>query len=103
MFDASDSSPLPNARPLPIRIEDPFQVRRGKIGEQLVLTIENAERDGGRVSERADGSQRAGSIQWAAAGQHLEFAVAKKRTPTSTQIPSEEAQCAALRTDIATL
>ena len=87
VFDVSDTAPLPNARPLPVRVEDPFQVRSGKIGGQLALTIENAKRDGVRVSERADGSQRAGSIQWAAAGQHLEFTIAKKQMPKSTQVP----------------
>ena len=87
VFDVSDTAPLPNARPLPIRVEDPFRVRSGKIGGQLALTIENAKRDGVRVSERADGSQRAGSIQSAAAGQHLEFTIAKKPMPRSAQIP----------------
>jgi len=87
VFDVSDTTPLPNARPLPPKVVDPFQVRHGKIGGQLALTIENAKRDGVRVSERADGSQRAGSIQWAAAGQHLEFAIGKKPLPRSTQVP----------------
>jgi hypothetical protein len=87
VFDVSDTAPLPNARPLPRQVENPFQVRNGKIGGQLALTIENARRDGVRVSERADGSQRAGSIQWAAAGQHLEFTIAKKPVPKSTQVP----------------
>src|SRR6202166_3296927 len=77
VFDVSDTAPLPNARPLPIRVADPFRVRSGKIGGQLQLTIENAKRDGVLVSERADGSLRAGSIQSAAAGQHLEFTLAK--------------------------
>jgi hypothetical protein len=87
VFDVSDTAPLPNARPLPIPVEDPFQVRSGKIGGQLALTIENAARDGVRVSERADGSQRAGSIQWAAAGQYLEFTTAEKQIPKLAQIP----------------
>src|ERR1700681_3213579 len=87
VFDVSDTAPLRNACPLPIRIEDPFQVRRGKIGGQLALTIENAKRDGVRVSERVDGSQSAGSIQWAAAGQYLEFTIAKKPMQKSAQIP----------------
>jgi hypothetical protein len=52
----------------------------------LALTIENAKRDGVRVPERADGSQRAGSIQRAAAGQHLEFTIAKKPVLKSTQV-----------------
>jgi hypothetical protein len=87
VFDVSDTAPLPNSPPLPRQVEDPFQVRNGKIGGQLALTIDNAKRDGVRVSERADGSQRAGSIQWAPAGQHLEFTIAKKPVPKSTQVP----------------
>jgi hypothetical protein len=87
VFDVSDTAPLPNARPLPLQVEDPFQVRNGKIGGQLALTTENAKRDGVRVSERADGSQRAGSIQRAAAGQHLEFTIAQKPMQKTAQIP----------------
>jgi hypothetical protein len=87
VFDVSDTAPLPNALPLPIRVKDPFKVRSGKIGGQLALTIGNAKRDGVRVSERADGSQRAGSIQRALAGQHLELTIAKKPMLKSTQIP----------------
>ena len=87
VFDVSDTAPLPNARPPPPQVEDPFRVRNGKIGGQLAFTIDNAMRDGVRVSERADGSQRAGSIQWAAAGQHMEFTIAKKPLPKSTQVP----------------
>ncbi len=87
VFDVSDTAPLPNARPLPIRVESPFRVRRGQIGGQLALTIDNARRDGVRVFERADGSQRAGSIQRAASGRHLEFAIAKNPTPRSTLVP----------------
>jgi hypothetical protein len=87
VFDVSDTASLPNARPLPPRVDAPFQVRNGKIGGQLAFTIDNAKRDGVRVSERADGSQRAGSIQWAAAGQHLEFSVAKQPLHKLTQVP----------------
>lgn len=87
VFDVSDTAPLPNAPPLPPKVEDLFQVRKGKIGGQLVLTVDNAKRDGVRVSERADGSQRAGSIQWAAEGQHQEFTTAKKPLPRSTNVP----------------
>src|ERR1700687_2561196 len=87
VFDVSETTPLPNARPLPPRVEDPFRVRYGKIGGQLAHTIDNAKRDGVRVSERADGSQMAGSIQWAAAGQQLEFTIAKKPLPKSIQVP----------------
>jgi hypothetical protein len=65
----------------------PFRVRSGQIGGQLAFTIDNAKRDGVRVAERANGSQRAGSIQWAAAGQHMEFTVSKKLLPKSAQVP----------------
>jgi hypothetical protein len=87
LFDVSDTEPLPNGRPLPRRVEDPFRVRNGQIGGQMALTIDNAKRDGVRVSERSEGSQSAGSIQWAAAGQHLEFMIAKRPAPKSTQVP----------------
>jgi hypothetical protein len=87
VFDVSDTAPIPNACFLPIPAIDPFHVRSGKIGGQLARTIENAKRDGVRVSERADGSQRAGSIQRARDGQHLEFTIAKEPTSKSTQIP----------------
>jgi hypothetical protein len=87
VFDVSDTAPLRHARPLPIRVEGPFQVRSGKIGGQLALTIDNARRDGVQVSECSNGSQRAGSIQRAAAGQYLEFTIAKKQMLNSTRIP----------------
>src|SRR5260370_35428530 len=44
VFDVGDTAPLPNAPPLPRQVEDPFEVRAGKIGGQLALTIENAKR-----------------------------------------------------------
>src|ERR1700730_4319320 len=87
VFDVSDTAPLPNAPPPPTKVLHPFEVRNGKIGGQLALTIENARRHAGTFPERADGSQRAGSIEWAAAGQHLEFTIAKKPVPKSTQVP----------------
>jgi hypothetical protein len=87
VFDVSDTAPLPNARALPPEVEDPFRVRSGKTGGQLALTIENAKRDGVQVSEFADGSQRAGSIQRAAAGQHLEFMNSKKQMSLPARVP----------------
>ena len=86
LFDVSDTEALPNGRPLPRRVEDPYRVRNGQIGGQMARTIDNAKRDGVRVSERSEGSQSAGSIQWAAAGQHLEFMIAKSPAPKSTQV-----------------
>jgi hypothetical protein len=87
VFDVSDTTPLPNAPPLPPEVEKPFEVRHGKIGGELGLTIDNAKRDSVRVSERAVGSQQAGSIQRAAASQHMEFMIGKKPSAKSTQVP----------------
>ena len=87
VFDVSDTAPLQNAPSLPRQVTDPFQVRGGKVGDHLMLTIENAKRDGVRVTERAHGSQSAGSIKKAAAGQHIEFATSRKPPPKLVQVP----------------
>lgn len=87
VFDVSDTEPLPNAPRLPQKVENPFQVRHGRADKQLAATIENAKRDGIRVTERPDGSQRAGSIQWASGDQYLEVNVAKKPIPKSAKVP----------------
>ena len=42
VFDVSDTAPLPNARPLPRQVEDPFQVRDGKIGGRSPSTMRSA-------------------------------------------------------------
>ena len=58
VFDVSDTE----GRPLPPEIENPFAVRAGKIGSQLSKSIENAKRDGIRITEARQGSQLAGCI-----------------------------------------
>ncbi len=78
VFDVVDTEPLPDARPLPHWVEHPFAVNSGEIGRELEQTIENAKRDGVNVSERAHGSQRAGSIQAAGPGLYLEVTVATR-------------------------
>jgi hypothetical protein len=65
VFDVSDTEPLPDAPPLPAEVVAPFDVCGGKIGDQLERTIENAKRDGIRVSLRDAGSQSAGQIAFA--------------------------------------
>ncbi|MBW1999912.1 MAG: hypothetical protein JRJ29_18370 [Deltaproteobacteria bacterium] len=63
VFDVSDTESGPDSIPLPIEVEKPFEVRRGKIGGELKWTIENAKRDGIRIHGQKTGSQAAGSIQ----------------------------------------
>jgi hypothetical protein len=84
VFDVIDTEPLPGAPALPTWVERPFEVRRGKIGDELERTIENAKRDGVNINERAQGSQRAGSIQTTGSGGYLDVTVVT--TPqTATQ------------------
>jgi hypothetical protein len=75
VFDVVDTEPLPGAPELPAWVERPFEVRHGKIGDKLARTIENAKRDGVNISERAHGSQRAGSIQTTGSGGYLNVTV----------------------------
>jgi len=62
VFDVADTEPGPEAPPLPPEVEKPFEVRGGKVGNQLERTIENAKRDGVRILLKKEGSQSAGSI-----------------------------------------
>ena len=52
VFDVSATEPRPDAPPLPPEIENPFAVRRGRIGGELAMTIRNAIRDGIDVEEQ---------------------------------------------------
>jgi len=58
VFDVSETE----GKPLPPHIENPFGVRKGKVGSQLSRTVENAARDGVRITKVSHGSLRAGSI-----------------------------------------
>lgn len=62
VFDVSDTFPFPNAPSLPREVEQPFEVRDGRVGNQLEQTIENAKLDGVLVLFRKAGSQSAGCI-----------------------------------------
>ena len=91
VFDVSDTEPLPDAPPLPPEVVSPFEVRDGKIGGELELTIENAKRDGIRVSLRNAGSQSAGQIGSATSNAFLEVVVrfVPKRETTSVPLRYE--------------
>ena len=81
VFDITDTAPLPGAPPLPDKVEHPFNVRQGYVGNKLAQTIENAKRDGVRVTEPRQGSQRAGSIQNASTTEYLDVLVNSKPQP----------------------
>ena len=86
-FDVSDTEPLEGAPPLPREVTEPFDVNGEMFGKQLEHTIENAKRDGIRVSLQKAGSQRAGSIKCAARGGFLNFAKRLMPTPEYVRIP----------------
>jgi hypothetical protein len=87
VFDVSDTEPLSGAPPLPHWVEHPFEVRQGRIGTELDQTVENAKRDGIRISQRAHGSQRAGSVQCAVAGSYMDMLLATRPAPRYQRIP----------------
>jgi hypothetical protein len=64
VFDVSDTEPTENASRLPPEVENPFEVRKGVVGGRLESLVENAKRDGVRVTEAHEGSQSAGSIRF---------------------------------------
>jgi hypothetical protein len=78
VFDVSDTDPLPDARPFPRDVERPFEVRSGRVGEELERSYENAKRDGVLVAERDAGSQSAGQIGRARDGATVKFLVKKR-------------------------
>ena len=69
VFDVSETEAIPGAKkvkPLPPEIDKPFEVLNGKLlNKELELVIENAKRDGIRITTTNDGSQSAGRIRWA--------------------------------------
>ena len=86
VFDVSDTEPLAGAKPLPRDIDRPFRVRGGRVGGQLDSTIENAKRDGVRVSERDAGSQSAGLITVVEPGAVVLFPARMRPTPVYCEI-----------------
>jgi hypothetical protein len=86
VFDVTDTQPLPDAPALPAKVERLFDVLHGRIGDELEQTIERAKRDGVNISERAHGSQRAGSIQTTRSGGYLDVTVATKPQAVIRQV-----------------
>lgn len=91
VFDVSDTEPTKDAKPLPPEIERPFEVRKGHVGSELNLVIDNAKRDGVRINNSAEGSQSAGSIHRVAkdirVSQKYKKGFDKYRNPVFIDIP----------------
>jgi hypothetical protein len=78
VFDVSDTEPEKGAPPLPPEVEGPFDARRGHIGGEFEITIENAKRDGVSVAECKAGSQLAGFVEIAKSSEFLSVLVKQK-------------------------
>jgi hypothetical protein len=87
VFDVSDTAPLPDAPPLPRKVERPFDTRQGFVGREYELTVENAKRDGIEVVEQNAGSQHAGRIRGAEPGVRLQVQVKLRPKPEFTSVP----------------
>jgi hypothetical protein len=81
VFDVTDTNPEQGAPPLPPEIARPFEVRAGHVGSELRLTIENAKRDGVRITKRDAGSQDAGKIGMAEGESYLDMVIKQKPKP----------------------
>jgi hypothetical protein len=81
VFDVSDTVPEKDAPPLPPAIDRPFEVRSGHVGNELWITIENAKRDGVRITRRDAGSQNAGQIRNAEGESYVEMLIKQKPEP----------------------
>jgi hypothetical protein len=88
VFDVGDTEPEDGAPPLPRQILKPFEVRSGHIGGVLPQTIENAVRDGVRVTTQIAGGDSAGSIQSVKPGLHpLHFLIKTTPKPEYADVP----------------
>ena len=91
VFDVSETEPAEDAPPLPTEVEKPFAVRNGRIGKGLELVIDNAKRDGIRITERDQGSQSAGSICCVAENmresQQFQTGIDRDRNPVYIAVP----------------
>ncbi len=114
VFDVSDTEVQDDAPALPLEVERPFEVRKGRIRHELALTIENATRDGVSVVSQQAGSQSAGSIRTAQTRGQLTFQVKRIPKPEYVSVPlryevllntkhSSEAQYATLAHELAHL
>jgi len=62
IFDVADTLAGQDSIALPREVEEPFEIFKGDLGQQLEKTLDNAKRDGIRITMTREGSQSAGSI-----------------------------------------
>jgi hypothetical protein len=86
VYDVWDTEPEDGAPPLPPEIERPFETRGGEVGGELWKTIENAKRDGVRITKREAGSQDAGEIRNAEGEKYIAFQSKQRREPEYVRI-----------------
>lgn len=91
VFDVSDTEPTRYGQPLPAEVERPFEVKGRQFGSRLQWIVENAKRDGIRISKSRDGSQSAGSIRHIAEAvvtfQKFQTGFDEHRNPVFMDIP----------------
>ena len=90
VFDVADTEAGEKPKPLPKEVVKPFEIRHGFLYNELEQTIENAKRDGIRITKQKQGSQSAGSIQKSKnINQSVSFRIGKDRNgdPIYKNIP----------------
>lgn len=91
VFDVSETEPTKDAPPLPQEVLAPFEVRKGKVGSRLHWVVENAKRDGLRITASLEGSQSAGSIrpvdETVRETQRFQAGVDEHKIPVLVEIP----------------
>jgi len=91
VFDVSDTEPQKNAPQLPKGVAKPFNVDKGRIGDELNRLFKNAVRDGIRTTQVQAGSQSAGRISAVTrenqSTQRFQNGIDKDRQPIFVDIP----------------
>lgn len=87
VFDVSDTEPVEGAPPLPHEVEQPFEVRGGRITRELEQLIQNSGRDGVAVEGHQTGSQAAGSTRHVQGGGALRFPKRFRPNPEYVAVP----------------
>lgn len=88
VFDVSQTEPTHQSPPLPPEVEHPFEVEAGELrGGELERTMQNAARDGIRVSEHKAGAGSAGAIGAVRSDRLLLYQVRESPSIVYVQVP----------------